>query len=270
MILFTDLDGTLLTDKKELTPENQAAIREALDRGHQVVICTGRPLCGAKYQAKALGLDGKGCFIICFNGGQIYDCYARTSIYQRTIPLSMVRHIFDEAHKRGLHIQTYDENHVLGEEDRPELFHYSETYHVPALVVPDVTAALSKEPCKMIAIDENSHQALEDFRSAMEPWAEGKMDLFFSNPILLEHVPLGVSKGQAVEFLCRHLHVPLSKTVAVGDAENDVPMIQTAAVGAVMCNGDEQTRSYADYITERDNNHDGVAEVIRKFILAES
>lgn len=51
MILFTDLDGTLLTDSKELTKENQDAIREAIEAGHKVVISTGRPLAGATAQA---------------------------------------------------------------------------------------------------------------------------------------------------------------------------------------------------------------------------
>ena len=54
MILFTDLDGTLLTDSKELTKENQDAIREAIEAGHKVVISTGRPLAGATAQARAL------------------------------------------------------------------------------------------------------------------------------------------------------------------------------------------------------------------------
>lgn len=56
MILFTDLDGTLLTDSKELTKENQDAIREAIEAGHKVVISTGRPLAGATAQAHALTL----------------------------------------------------------------------------------------------------------------------------------------------------------------------------------------------------------------------
>ena len=39
-ILFTDLDGTLLNDHKEVTSGNQAAIDEALACGHKIVVCT--------------------------------------------------------------------------------------------------------------------------------------------------------------------------------------------------------------------------------------
>ena len=49
---------------------------------------------------------------------------------------------------------------------------------------------------------------------------------------------------------------------------NDIPMIQAAHVGAAMINGDDCVKEVADYITTTDNNHGGVAEVIRKFILS--
>ena len=205
MILFTDLDGTLLTDSKELTKENQDAIREAIEAGHKVVISTGRPLAGATAQARALHLDGEGCYIICFNGGEIYDCAAQKSLYRKSIPFEEVRYVFDLAHKRGLHIQTYDRNHVIGEENRKEIFDYSSVYGLPAKVVPDVISCLPEEPCKVLAIDEENHENLVRFQKELLPWAEGKLDLFFSHPMLLELVPTGVSKGAAIGILCDHL-----------------------------------------------------------------
>ena len=59
-IFFTDLDGTLLNDRKEITPGNRAAISEALSAGHKIVIATGRPLASARIQAERLGLTGEG------------------------------------------------------------------------------------------------------------------------------------------------------------------------------------------------------------------
>lgn len=63
-IFFTDLDGTLLNDRKEITPGNRAAISEALSAGHKIVIATGRPLASARIQAERLGLTGEGCYAI--------------------------------------------------------------------------------------------------------------------------------------------------------------------------------------------------------------
>ena len=61
----TDLDGTLLNDAKEVTPGNQAAIDEALAKGHKIVVCTGRPLASARVCAAKAGLDKEGCYVIC-------------------------------------------------------------------------------------------------------------------------------------------------------------------------------------------------------------
>ena len=57
-ILFLDLDGTLLNDRKEITEGNRRAIREALDRGHRIVVTSGRPLKSSLAQARRLGLAG--------------------------------------------------------------------------------------------------------------------------------------------------------------------------------------------------------------------
>lgn len=83
-ILFTDLDGTLLNDHKEVTSGNQVAIDEALACGHKIVVCTGRPLASARVCAAKAGLDKEGCYVICFNGGQIYDPYHEKTVYGKT------------------------------------------------------------------------------------------------------------------------------------------------------------------------------------------
>ena len=70
-ILFTDLDGTLLNDEKEVTAGNQAAIDRALEQGHKIVVTTGRPLASGLDIAERIGLTKEGCYVIAFNGGQI-------------------------------------------------------------------------------------------------------------------------------------------------------------------------------------------------------
>ena len=84
---------------------------------------------------------------------------------------------------------------------------------------------------------------------------------------MLELVPPGVNKGNAVRFLCGYLGIPIGHSLAAGDAENDLTMIQAAGIGAAMCNGEAFLKEAADYVTLADNNHDGVAEILEKFIL---
>ncbi len=59
----------------------------------------------------------------------------------------------------------------------------------------------------------------------------------------------------------------MKNSIAAGDEENDISMIEAAAIGVCMANGNPAVKKLADYVTQNDNNHDGIAEVIQKFIL---
>ena len=67
--------------------------------------------------------------------------------------------------------------------------------------------------------------------------------------------------------MCDYLGIPLANSVAAGDAQNDIPMLEAAHIGAVMANAFPEIAAHGNYVTTADNNHDGVAEIIRKFIL---
>lgn len=76
-----------------------------------------------------------------------------------------------------------------------------------------------------------------------------------------------MDKGVAIRYLCNFLDISTDNTIAVGDEQNDITMIQNANIGVVVANAVEEAKRVADYITEHDNNHDAIAEVIEKFIL---
>lgn len=266
-ILFTDLDGTLLDDHKNICVENRTAIDHALLAGHKIVITTGRALFSAQKLCEDLHLTSKGCYSICFNGGVIYDCYEKKVIFERTLSHEYVCRLMDEGKKAHLHVQTYSDTDVLSESSNKELDEYISQVHMGKKVVPDVIKELgSKEPPKVLMIGE--HDELEQFRISTLSWRQGKIDSFFSCPRYLEFIPQGVSKGNAIKILCNLLDLPLSCTIAAGDAENDISMIQTAHIGAVMANASENMKSYGNYVTTRDNNSGGIAEIIDRFLLA--
>ena len=85
--------------------------------------------------------------------------------------------------------------------------------------------------------------------------------------VYFEIVPKGLNKGNAVRNMCRMLGIDLADTIAAGDEENDLTMIEAAGVGVAMANGIPAAKALADYVTTRDNNHDGIAEVVEKFML---
>ena len=63
------------------------------------------------------------------------------------------------------------------------------------------------------------------------------------------------------------IEVDIADTIAAGDAANDLPMIKAAGIGCAMSNATADVKEAADYVTERDNNNSGVAEIIDRFIL---
>lgn len=267
-ILFVDLDGTLLTDTKEITAENMEAIHKATDLGHAVVVTTGRPLYSARKQVIKLGLTAPGCYAITSNGSLIYDSHSGETVFQTGVSRDCIREAFTEAYSFHIHPQTYNENGALVEKDDPEIQYYSKSTLLPYTVVEDVTAVLEEDPIKMLFIDLHSREHLEEFRRHMEPWSKkNHIDMFFSCDEYLEFLPEGINKGSGIRFLCQHLGVPIENTIGAGDAENDVAMLNAVAIPCVMKNARPEMYAYGKYITEHDNNHSGIAEIIEKFML---
>lgn len=265
-ILCTDLDNTLLNRQKQITRPNSQAIRQAAFQGHQIVLCTGRPLLGTLPLIEELSMTQPGCYAITYNGGVIYDCFKKRIIFRKTLPIPYVKYIFEKSRQYDLFCQTYSHDHLLAPGPSPALDAYLSRNKMPFRIIPTLPDSLKNEPSKVLVIGLNAPEKLSAYRAALENWAADKVSVFYSNPSYLEHVPLGVSKGAAIKWLCHYLDIPLSRTVAIGDAQNDIPMLQTAALGVAMANADSACKAAADCVTENDCDHSGVAEAIRKFL----
>lgn len=266
-ILFMDLDGTLLNDEKEITPGNLAAIREALRQGHKIVITSGRATVSALTFAEKMSLNSEGCYAITFNGACIYDLYHKKPIYRKTLSREIIRYLLKAAEDAGLYAHTYTRNAVLSGHNTRELLSYTTATTMQYLVVDDVCQALPEEPEKVIVINLDDPQRLYDFQNSLSGWAAGKVDSFFSCPNYLEFMPVGVSKGSAIKIFCDMFHLPLENTISAGDADNDIPMLEATHISAIMKNAEASMYAHGNYVTEHDNNHDAVAEIIYKFIL---
>jgi Cof subfamily protein (haloacid dehalogenase superfamily) len=268
-ILFTDLDGTLLNNDKQVSDGNRAAIQRLLDAGHYLVVSTGRPVKSGFKVVQRLGLTMPGCYMIAYNGGTIFDCSEQKILTEKTFPLEYVQYLFKEANEYGIHIQTYGEDDkVLTTKDSPELQYYLKGNRnaLDYEIHENVCELLVKDPYKVLLINMDEEKLL-DFRNEHQEWAEGKCESTFSSRQLLEYLPKGVNKGSGVRMLCEMLEVKIENTYAAGDERNDISMIETAGVGIAMKNAVDEVKAVADYITENDNDHDGIAEVIDKLIL---
>lgn len=268
-ILFLDLDGTLLNNQKEITPGNRRAIDEALAQGHRVVVTSGRPLKSSLEQAGRLGLAGAGCYVIAYNGAVVYDCASETVALRKALDMGDLCRVYREAEERGVYIQTYDREDVVIEPrcSAENVRRYCAVIGVNWRMIQNIRTDLAEPPVKALLIDYRYREPLEDMARWLREEMAGRVDCFFSSPYFLEVVAVGVNKGSAVMELCRQLGTDVRNSVAVGDERNDVSMIRSAGVGVAMANGVPAAKEAADYVTKRDNNHDGIEEVIRRFLL---
>lgn len=267
-MLFLDLDGTLLNDAKQITEGNRRALDLALERGHGVIIATGRPLKSAMDQAHKLGIDRPGCYLIAYNGAVVYSWTKQEQVFTRTISKPVVERIFDAVNARSEHIQTYDTWSVLVESrcDDAAVRRYCELIGMDFKVIGDVHRDLKEEPVKCLVINYDVRTELLKIQDWIRANMAQDVDCFFSCDQYLEVVPKGMSKGEAVRMLCRMTDVDICDAVAVGDAANDLSMIEAAGIGIAMANGTAEVKAVADYITTLDNNHDGIAEVVERFL----
>ena len=273
-IFFTDLDDTLLNRKKEISKANRDAINAVLEKGHAVTITTGRAYGPARQQAEKLGITGENCYMICYNGSLIYDFSKDKIVYQTGLTPEIVRLAFREAIAFGIPVQTYSQQEVIAELDTPVLREYCRIQNVPWRIVENAADYLvsigEPNPPKILIVDYRHDENVNEFRRRITPLLEGKADIFLSHSDMMEIVPVGVNKGAAIHILCDYLGLSIEATVSAGDAENDLEMIQEAHIGCAMCNGEPGVLTAADYITQNDCDHDGVAEILEKFVLGDA
>ncbi len=265
-LLFTDLDGTLLNSDSRVSPGTKAFLDEFLAAGNKLIFSSGRPRDSMLEVKNDAGLTQPGILLICSNGTQVYDCDSACTIMEKRLPLPYVSYLQEQAEKFGIHIQTYLDDAIVSPADDEEINFYRRKIHLPLVISPDLTAALTREPYKMLAISLHDFEKLEAFRKGISGWAQGKIQTIYSSSIYLELFRHDAGKGSAVRFVCDYFGVPLSDAYAAGDADNDISMLEAAGTGIAMLNASEKVKRAADVVTELDHDKDGLAECMRKLL----
>ena len=271
-IFFFDLDGTLLNTQKQITPDTYAALREWHGAGNIIAINSGRPLISILKVIDELALTPFSPYAIAFNGAQIYSTEDNRNIIKKGISLNDVFVIASEAAKLDLHCHSYSDTHILTPSMNEEIAFYTRVVKLPIKELKDFPAGIIDPPCKMLCIDLAESGKLDEMAgiinqsSFFEDTAGNtkRLTAMRSNPWYLEIIPCDAGKGKAVTELAAYLDVNICDTYAAGDEENDLSMIEAAGCGVAMCNGNPQIFDKADIVTSADNDHDGLAEIIRQ------
>lgn len=264
-MVFSDMDGTLLWKGIKISVENSAAIGRAVEKGVDFVICTGRGVFGVERHLQELGLLGKKGYVICQNGAAIYDLRDMKLVEKRSFSPGLLAPV--AAYARGLgrvEIFYYDDRNFLCEKLTPVVEEYCRVMKTTPRLVSGPTEYEGEFTKCLFS---GPRETLEKIKAFAESLLGDRVNLFYSSETYLEFVIKGVDKGTAMEAVAKQAGVPLAEVIAIGDSDNDLPMILKAGLGAAMANGEAHVKAAAGYVTERDAEGNGVAEVLEKFIL---
>ena len=206
-------------------------------------------------------------YIISNNGALVYDCENCKNILEYRIAQSDIESIVKMAGDAGIHIHGYTDTEVVCYHDNAELQFYTRRIHLPLVCVEDIAAALPQGSYKLQMIHLTDRTVLERFRDKLlaREDLKDRIQAFFSNDQYLEILPARANKGTAIQFVTDYLNVSPEHTFGAGDAENDIPMLDAAHVGVAMQNASDAVKMHADIITEKNNDEDGLLEVIEKY-----
>jgi Cof subfamily protein (haloacid dehalogenase superfamily) len=260
-MLVLDMDDTLLTDDHTISEENATMLFKAQELGVYVVLASGRPTPAMTTYAKELQLDNS--FMISYNGAVITDLKEDKIIFEQTLSQQQIHELYDYSVKSNTHIITYVDGKIVSETDS-EYIEVERTItgleHNKVLNFKD---AVKSAAIKCILLEEPSYlkEVEKDLKLAMP-----HLSVCMSKPFFLEVAQNGIDKGASIKFLAEKLNILQSEIIAVGNAGNDLTMIEYAGLGVWVDNVDPELRDRADVIVASNNNH-GVAEVVRRFIL---
>lgn len=263
-MLFTDMDNTLLNSELEISQGNREAIAKAMTQGIQFVLCTGRGVFGVDKYLKELELIGKEGYVICQDGGTVYDLKDGKLKKECSFFAKDCYAVIESAHRYGVDIQMYYDRILMAERVTERVSHYMKVMETNIVIVPDAMQYQGKLT-KMLL--NGSRDKLLRIKEEVENSLRGKLNIFFSNKEFLEVTALEATKGVAMLSLAKELGINKEEIIAVGDGENDLTMLEMAGMGVAVANAVEKAKKKANYVTNATCDEDALKEIIEKFIL---
>lgn len=269
-LIAFDMDGTLLTSDKKVTEVCHRAISDALAAGKDVAICTGRPVAELRpYDGILEGIR----YYICECGTLIYDRQEKKIITRHTLAPEIIPEILRISQAEDIMPQVLigGESYVNAADIiRMPHFHmsvYASLYEEVATRSDDVREMIRRHPegIEKINLYHASVEGRERTKARIEA-ARLPVDDIYAEISSLEISSCGYTKGTGLADLAHKLGIPLEQTIGVGDADNDVPLLETAGLGLAMGNANEHAKAAADAVLP-DCDHDGCALAIHKYLL---
>ncbi|MFH6934585.1 Cof-type HAD-IIB family hydrolase [Flavobacterium sp. FlaQc-30] len=262
-MLVLDMDDTLLTDDHKISDLNKKVLLEAQAKGVYVVLASGRPTSAMTSYAKELELDLNDSYIISFNGAIISQAKDDQILFEQKLTVKQIHDLYDYSVKTKTHIITYLDDEIISETDSEYIEVEKEITGMAHRKVASFKDYIDRPAVKCILLENPAYLKLveNDLIKAMP-----HLSVSMSKPFFLEAAQQGIDKAASLKLLAEKLNIHQSEIIAIGNAGNDLTMIEYAGLGVWVDNVTPELRDKADLIVAS-NNNDGVAEVVQKYIL---
>lgn len=259
--VFLDLDGTLLTDEKNVSEENKKAIKYVQSKGGVVCICSGRQKDAVKVYKEMAGCDK---YIICSNGTQIYDCENEEELFSCALEVDVCKIIakfviendfyirIETSYCRYVNSKDYFIKYEVILDNNEELYDLIRENRILQITIGTKTEDDIKKAIEFI---ESLNRKDIKIENVFPP------DPHASNVWSANIINSNASKGNAINGLCKFLKIDIENVIAMGDDTNDLSMIKAVGLGVAMGNAGEDVKQIAKEITKT-NMENGVAEIL--------
>ncbi len=266
-LIATDLDGTLVTDDKNLTDRTIENVKNALKKNVKIMISSARAFYRLERYIDELDLRKENQYTICFNGAMIVENITGEVLYSKNLDKQEVNELISLGKQLNVPIMLYSKNAHCAEEI-PEVIQKNKNSKGMNLKIENFNKIdFDKEEnyiYKIVFMDKP--EKIIEVRKNIPKEIIEKYEVTSSVPEYIEFVKKGIKKSEAIKFIMNKCKIKQEEVIAIGDGENDVEMLRFAGLGVAMDNADNYVKENADYITTS-NNDDGVGNVIEKFIL---
>ncbi|MBL4930237.1 Cof-type HAD-IIB family hydrolase [Clostridium paridis] len=266
-LIAIDMDGTLLKDDKSISEITKKSLKRAQELGVKIVLTSGRPIQGIKNYLDELELTGEEDYVIGLNGALI----CKTSDYSvissnATLTGKDLKYIYNKVKGLNTYIHAFTNNGDLVNKISKFSDNEEKRLNLKINQVDFIKDVLDNDEILKVVLEEEK-DVLDRITPKVPKELFEEYNVIRSVDFMLEFMNRGCNKASGLEKLGEYLGISKEEVIAIGDADNDVEMIEYAGLGVAMGNAKEEIKNIADFIT-KSNEEDGVAFVIDKFIVS--